>query len=266
MTGSQNDALMNVPDEGGQGDLSDKQMSLMSGVARPEGMSDPDEFDIDGLGSKRPKLSQGTMLILVVCVIAAGTLYGMRLSQRKVGSDRHSREVEKKIDEALAKIDAPSGLDKSSPLNSDRLNDLFKDTDDIVSMFAADTTQRQVPIQFIKKNPFVLPIYQAIEVAPVIDTAAAMNRAKQKLLEELQKEFESLHLQSVMGGDRPVAIIDGDLVQPGQSIGSFTVTSIEDLTVKLESSGQSFELGMEDESQDHSRSNRRPFRGSGRSR
>lgn len=256
MTGSQDDALMNVPDSSSQEDESGKSMSLMAGVARPEGMSDPDEFGADALGSKRPKLSQGTMLILVVCVIAAGTLYGMRLSQRKAGPDVKAQQVEAKIDEALAKIGAPDGLDKSNPLNPEHLNDLFKDTDDIVSMFSADLTQRQVPIQFIKKNPFVLPTYQSVEVGSSVDLAAEMNKTQRKLLEGLQKELKSLKLQSVMGGARPVAIISGDLFQPGQNIGSFTITAIEGLTVKLESSGQLFELKMENQSQEKSRSRR----------
>jgi len=257
MTGSQDDALMNVNDQSSQEGEGDKTMSLMAGVARPEGMSDPDEFDIDALGSKRPKLSQGTMLIVGVCVIAAGTLYGMRISQRKSPPDMKSQQVEARIDEALAKIDAPIGLDKSNPLNSGTLKDLFKDTDAIVSMFSTDLTQRQVPIQFIKKNPFVLPIYQAVEDTSNVDLVAEMNKAQRKLFEDLQKEFESLQLQSVMDGARPVAIIDGDLFQPSQNIGSFTVTAIEGLTVKLESSGQIFELKMQDDLKDKSRSHRR---------
>ena len=257
MTGSQDDALMNVNDTSAQEGGGEQTMSLMAGVARPEGMSEPDEFDIDGLGSKRPKLSQGTMLILVVSVIAAGTLFGMRISQREIVPDAKSQQVEAKIDEALAKISAPTGLDKSDPLNSANLNNLFKDTDDIVSIISTDMTQRQVPIKFIKKNPFVHAVYQTVEAASSIDPDAEMNRAKRKLLEDLQKEFKSLRLQSVMGGARPVAIIDGDLFQPGQTIGSFTVTGIEGLAVKLESSGQTFELKMEDDSKDPSRSRRR---------
>lgn len=213
---------------------SSKTLSMMGGIARPEGLPEVEQIGLEpGKAARRKMLTQGTMLILVVFVIAAGTLYGMRLSQSPVGPSAHTKSVEAKIDQALAKLATPGQMAGDDPLTPGNIQQLFGDTEDIVSVFSTDMTTRQVPARFVKKNPFVLPVFQPI-ATPEIGPAVPDGQAKKDHLMMLQREAGRLELQSIMQGSRPVAIISGKLVQPGQSIGPFTVKVVHNLSVDLE--------------------------------
>ncbi len=238
-------------------DESNKTLSLMGGVVRPEGLPEAEEFDLGLSGGKpsRKMLTHGTMLIVIIFVIAAGTLYGMRRSQRNDGLNNYSKEAEAKVDEALARLSKPDNKDDA--LNPDNIRKLFKDTDEVVEVFSTDMTQRQVPVQFIKKNPFVLPVFQSADSGPDT-TQDDSERARRETLEKLHRELETLELQSIMEGDRPVAIISGELIQPGQTIGSFKLTAISGITVELNSHGHTFTLQLENKAdQKNTRSRRR---------
>ncbi len=231
-----------------QADESNKTMSLMGGIVRPEGLPDAQDFaHLDsGKGGKKV-LSQGTMLIVLVAAIAAGTLYLMRVSNRETGTNAKTKTVEAKIDQALAKLATPKNMTASDPLKPDNIKKLFEDTDDIIAMFSADLTQRQVPVQFIKKNPFVLPVFQSVRPEADSPDADTSKKAAEERVRMLRQELKRYELQSIMQGSRPVAVISGELVQPGHTLGSFKVTAIHDRTVELQNSGATFTLTMEKE-------------------
>ena len=85
------------------------------------------------------------MLILIVFVIAAGTLYGMRLSQRETGASATTKNAEAKIDKALAKLASRNKATSKNSGDLNQLNDLFQDTKSIRDIFTDDPTERQVP-------------------------------------------------------------------------------------------------------------------------
>jgi hypothetical protein len=219
-------------------------MSMMGGVVRPEGLPEAEEFGIIEKSKARGKFfNQGTLLIVVVFIIAAATLYGMRISQRDEGASAQAKTAEAKVDQALAKLAGSTDGGTSS------IESIFQDTDKIVSMFSVDLTEHQVPVRYIKKNPFVLPVFHSVRTDH--DDAQAVSamstKAERRRAQELRQELGGLVLQSVMQGVRPVAIISGDLVQPGQQIGSFTVRAINSLSVELVGDeGRVFKLVMED--------------------
>ena len=135
-------------------------------------------------------------------------------------------------------------MPSDDPLARKNLDTLFQNTDSIVTMFATDISQRQVPIEYVKQNPFVMLSYHPVAV-PVGDpllTPVHDESQHRKLLTEVK----DLKLQTVMRGRVPIAIISGQFVQPGQTIGSFKVKAIRGLTVELESNGESYTLTMEE--------------------
>jgi len=218
-------------------------MSLMGGIVGPEGLPELEQIGGQTPKARRRLLTQGTMLILVVFVIAAGTLYGMRLSQRHEGPSAQVKSAEAKIDQALAKLSNPTGVGKDDPLQSGNIDKLFQDTDSLVSVFSADMTARQVPAQFVKKNPFVFPVFQSVPM-PGEDRQAQEEKSKKARLSKLQGELDRLELQSIMQGARPVAVINSELVQPGQTVNGFTVKAIHDFWVQMEAEGELFTLRM----------------------
>ncbi len=245
----------------GEIDDSAKTLSLMGGIVRPEGLPEAEEFQFEEQKIKRKVLTQGTMLILVIFVIAAGTIWGMRVSQRSEGPSKLTQEHEAKIDNALKRLSSASGPAHDDPINPANIKKLFKDTDSIVSMFSTDPTKQQVPIDKIKKNPFVLPLFQSTSTVDAGFDARRSQEADRKHREKLERELEGFDLQSVMNGAMPVAIINNDLLQPGQEIGSFTIKAINDVSVKLESrGGMVFMLEMQDKTNKRSGRNGRSYR------
>ncbi len=226
------------------GDESEKTLSLMSGVVGPEGLPEPADLDLTSMKSSSKFFSQGTMLIVILFLVAAGSLYAMRMGQSDLNSGIVAKDVEAKIEQALAKLTKPETLPKGDPLLAANMDLLLNDTNDILIMFENDPTNQQVPLRFVKKNPFVLPIYRKIDEGARPPSELEAELAAKKHLDNLNKELAALDLQSIVQGARPVAIISGEFYQPGQTVGSFTIQSISHLQTVLVSGEHSFTLEM----------------------
>ena len=88
-----------------------QSMSLLGGVARPEGLPEADTNGIenaDGSGAGRA-ISQGTVLVIVVAVIAAGSIYAMRLTQGKIANERGA-QVEAKMEEICERVEGTDAI------------------------------------------------------------------------------------------------------------------------------------------------------------
>ena len=125
----------------------------------------------------------------------------------------------------------------------------MNDADFIIDQLDLDTTKRQVPVEFTKKNPFYLFVDQAIPVAdPVKPTEDAEAKRIAELMKKLDAEMAKLKIQSILpNGRKPVAIIDNKIVQVGEAVGSFKVKEIQKLAVVLEAEGKEFILSIEND-------------------
>jgi len=223
-----------------------QSMSLLGGVARPEGLPEADASGIenaDGSGAGRA-ISQGTVLVIVVAVIAAGSIYAMRLTQGKIANERGA-QVEAKMEQILAKLTNPAAISSDDPLHPDTMKALFQDTDKIVGMLETDTDGQQVPVEYVKKNPFELPIQKEADTP----TQNVSDRNRERQLKRLQGELKRFSLQTVMNGaSGPIAVIDGEFYKKGKTLGSFRIANIDAsaLTVTLSAAGKSFKLTMND--------------------
>ena len=219
----------------------EKQIPLLGGVIGPESLPGADDLDAASLSSGR-KFSQSTILIVLVVLIAGASLYLMRATQTNIASDKNAKSLEAKIEQALAKLSNPNAMAPTDPLLNKNMNVLFKDTDSIINMFAGDNASRQVPVEYLKKNPFA----QA-SMHPVAETDpnAHANESDALLERQIQTELKTLRLETVMQGARPIAIINGNMVQPGQTLGRFTVSNITGMAVELQANGKTYQLVME---------------------
>lgn len=229
-------------------DLADEEpssLSLMGGVAKPDGLPEAADLDMDALQVSSRKISQGTMIIVLVALIAAGALYGMRLGQSEIGAGGVSSEVMTKIEAALAKT-SPQGSAKAA-VHQASMKRSFRDTESIVTMFNTDVTKNQVPIEYVQKNPFALPAQAKVETRLSSDNPGNALRLKQQQ-EKLAAEMSKFSLQSVMANARiPVVVIDGEFFKVGQQIGSFTIVKIHDRGVDLVADGTQYTLSMQDQ-------------------
>ncbi|MCC7146464.1 MAG: hypothetical protein IT443_08460 [Phycisphaeraceae bacterium] len=225
---------------------SGESQDLEPGIAgRPEDMPEAEEFS-SGRGGL-PSINQGTLLIVLIAAVGAGSLYAMRLSRTDFGAGAGSK-VEARIEQALAKLTRPEVLDPNDPLLKKNLNTLFQDTDAIVEMFSTNPADHQVPINMVKKNPF-RP--QSAKVATTgNDDSALAERELEKRKAALVGEARKLKLNSIVGGRVPMALINSDLCREGSTVGIFKVRKIrtDELAVELESAGMLFVLRMESNS------------------
>lgn len=255
MTGPKGQGVMmggdaaSVPDE-------EKTLSLMSGVARPEGLPEAADLDLQSMKTGSRMLNQGTLVVVAVFLVAAGSLYAMRLSQSDNETDPAAKEVEARVDQALAKLTKTPTLGQDNPLRRDNLDALFDNTEQVVAMFVSDPTTQQVPIEYVKKNPFTIPITRADPSlsGTAADNQVGLDREARERLRKLQFEFADLELQTVMRGRVPIAIISDQMLRPGDLVGSFTVKAIhvDSLSVDLENEGRIYTLTMENAANDNS--------------
>ncbi len=214
---------------------------LMTGLGDPgasEEFSETDNWMGNDTANTNKLLGQSMILITVVAVIAAGSLYAMRLSQDNMATGQATKDAESKIADFLAKRDL---LHSSDPRNPENVEKLLHDTDEIIDSISVGTAIQQVPVEFVKKNPFT------ILVMPQVSEELNPDAVLRKAMKNLQAELSRFELQTVMGGARNVAIINGDFYQEGDAIGSFTIQSIspDHQAIELMAEGHLFELNLE---------------------
>lgn len=216
-------------------------MPLLGGVVRPDGLPAAGDDSADTLSAPGALFGRGSLILLLVFTIAGGSLYLMRRSQLELVGETEPSESELRIDEALARIAA--GHTDTTHLAADKPSDAEK----IVSMFSTDTASHQVPLEYVQKNPFVMPEVE-VSAKPKAAAPAKVDPRKQErdLLDRLTDEVRGYKLQTVMQGSRPLAIINGAIVKQGQRLGSFKLIAVEDRAVKLSDGNYRFTLRMED--------------------
>ena len=199
-------------------------------------------------------LSRPAAVLGIVAVIAVATLAGMRYfggdltgAAPTPGGDAAAA----KIETYLAKAAHPERLSADDVMAAGNIDAIVADTDRIVAMFAADHAATQVPLEYVQRNPFEM--YQP-QAAPVVvpevdpnaaqaahDAAARQERERRtRELKRLRDDLNNLQLNGSLGSAG--AIINGEVVRTGQTVGPFTVTRIEPMSVTLEASGEQFIL------------------------
>ena len=224
-------------------------LSLMGGVSSGgfSQAADPVVAEAEG-GTWSDKLSHSGVVMGAIALVAVGSLFAMRWTQGDLSTSTVSRSVDAKIEDLLIKVNS-AHLPADSPLRAENMEALFQDTDEIVAEFGRDHTERQVPIDYVKKDPFLLwepPVVATVEEAPVVEEKKVDPEAlRLARLKELRGELKQLELQSVMDGRRPIAVIGGEFRRLDDQIGSFVLERIEPLRVHLRAEGELFQLDLD---------------------
>lgn len=217
----------------------------LTGLSDGVGMGAEPGFEVGPVEQGGSLALQTTIIIALAAVIMAGAIFGMRAMQADLTLDPTARKTEAQIEGWLSKLERPELVANSDPTRPENINELFDDTESVVAMLDFNPAQRQVPVEYLKKNPFdlVLPKTQTKAAA---DTGDDQAKKREELIRSLKARLRSLKLQSVMGGPRPVAVIDGEFCRPGAKVGGFTIRTIkpQSQSVVLEADGFAFELRM----------------------
>ena len=191
-----------------------------------------------GLVPERKGLPGFAIVLIVVLAIGGGSLWAMRITGKSSpAKDEEISKAEGKIDDWL-KRQAPAAGAAST--GSATLESNPKDTVKIEQLLAHDPVKYQIAVEDLAKNPFALSEAEVNEEAPV----EVVDQLRSERLRKVQQELASLKLQTTVSGAKPMAIISGKVVRPGDAVGSFTVTQIVQGAVTVENDGQAFELSV----------------------
>lgn len=169
----------------------------------------------------------------------------MRMTGGGLSTDDATKAVEAKIESFLAKVSNPAAMDPDDPRLRENIDNMSQDTEEIIAVFNNTVVDRQVPVEYIAKNPFALRLTSSASTAD----ASTIDRDTAIRLEKLKDQVGKLELQTVMGSARaPVAVISGEFYRQNDKVGDFTLTTISPDTqsVTLTAEGHQFELTMID--------------------
>ncbi|MEL7087568.1 MAG: hypothetical protein AAGL98_03865 [Planctomycetota bacterium] len=198
-------------------------------------MPGPDGFDG---GSDSRRVTQQSFLIgIIVTVVAFGALAGMRMTSTDADAAGVSPETEKFMANFASSLANLDKMDPNDPLHPDNLSRMFSSSKDIVAALEDDPTENQVPVDQVQMNPFTPVKTKAKAAEVVVDNSAAERKDK---LRGFYSELARVDVQSLVGGSRARAFIGGDLYKVGDTLGSFTITSIDNRKVEFAVPG--FEL------------------------
>jgi len=175
-------------------------------------------------------------LVLLVAVVMLRQMQTAELDQAGV-----SPKLAAKVNQYIGTASAAAGEQSTGD------SAMNKDTDAILAMFSRDLSDKQVPIEYIKKNPFRLSLPEPETTEQEADDQPDGPSERELKLKKLNKQLKKLELQSIMGGGQPVAVINGNLYQRGDTVGSFTLAEVSRLKVTLKAAGETFSLTMEEQ-------------------
>lgn len=158
-----------------------------------------DPFAAEGSGTK---IRFGSMLIVVVIVIAIGAVFGMRTLAKATAANDTPTDSEKTIDKFLKA--GPGGRTAADNL-------LAIDNESVLGVLTGDYTDHQVPLDRVQRNPFVGGGGGSGPVNP-----AALGKGQ--LQQAMEAAGRKLKLKSVMMGRRPVAILNVGVIMLNRSV------------------------------------------------
>ncbi len=213
---------------------------------RPLGVGDFSESDggLAGLDEPKKRFRSSTILIAVVIIASAAGLYSMRTISRAAAGGSGDATLEATIEGFLSSLAGGEKKNSEDPFQVIKAEDEEK----ALSALTDDRTDRQVSVNEVQKNPFVLFEEKKTETtsgAPAVDDQAEAKRREE--LARLRKAFsdscdravKNLRLMMVLRGSSPAANISGRVVYAGDTIKverdnvTFTVEEIDDYSVVL---------------------------------
>ena len=202
-----------------------------------------DAPDITGSSGGR-KLSSGSILLVIVIVVAIAGLFSMRTIGKVTSAATGSSQIEDSINEFIKKFN-PGEEDGKSPkiVGNNRVD---------MTRLGQDYTEQQVALADVQKNPFILP-NDVGGTTPTIHPGATKEEVRRaELAAEFQTVGNRLRLKSIILGADPLANVSGRIVRLNETIliepekVEFLVTAIENETITLKGTGEEVkQLGLD---------------------
>ncbi|NLF30156.1 MAG: hypothetical protein GX591_04615 [Planctomycetes bacterium] len=188
----------------------------------------------EGLGlqaSRLPKISRSTIAMGVMFCAGVGIIIALSSGADPQPAAASDAAVEAQVEQFLAHTEAKTGEETSGEA--------------LMEQFYSYASRRQLPADALRTDPFARAVVRRASVRPTDDDRPALVADAQRRA-SLQREFDNLSLQGIMATSQgATAIINGQFVATGATVGSFTVTAIRADHVELTCDQIDFTLSVQ---------------------
>lgn len=196
----------------------------------PGGMSEAPPMD---LAPRKSKLSQQAIVVVLLLGVSGAAIFGMRHLGARAGMDMTVDEVGFKFGDEREAAERSKSYER----------------------IMADLQRMQKPLDVamgdFQKSPFMLDMPEEAPTNNIEDEevkrAEQARREAEARKEKIHQTLGTLQLQSVLGGNKPLARISGETVHVGDKVGgAFLVKEIRgrEREVVLDTDGDDYVLSM----------------------
>lgn len=191
----------------------------MSGAIDGQNMSmDPGdqlEAGIDPLAnvSERKKLNTGSLVLVVVVLLAAVGLWSMRAMTKVGAMTGRTSDVEANIEKFLSSLKT-----EKAATSKGGTSPALAPSDTVLSVLTETYTQRQVPLTDVQRNPFIWPGDGVQAPVAIDDPSKGLAKRQADRKAKIEHASNSLQLKSVIMSKVPIANISGRIVRPNDEI------------------------------------------------
>ncbi len=216
----------------------DDQERTMPLVGVSDDLPEAADLDLESMKDGSRIFNHGTALIVIVAAIAGGAFYAMRATQGELSAGEDTATAQARIEQAIAQLARPQGMAE------DNRHEPSSETDSLIGLFTDDIARRQVPLEYVQKDPFVLYSPGRGEDDEDEDEKRVISREEVEALflareRQLRRQVERLNISGVVGN---TASIGGGNVRAGDKLDQLTVVDISRQRVVLESDPLRIEL------------------------
>ena len=222
----------------------DEQERTMPLVGVSDDLPEAADLDLESMKDGGRIFNHGTALIIIVAAIAGGAFYAMRATQGELSAGEDTATAQARIEQAIAQLARPQEMAEDNPLRQDNRRELSNDTDSLIGLFTDDIARRQVPLEYVQKDPFVLYRPGRRQDGDDEDEKRVITREEVEAPflareRQLRRQVERLNISGVVGN---TASIGGGNVRAGDKLDQLTVVGISRQGVVLESDPLRIEL------------------------
>lgn len=220
------------------------EMSDHDEAAMPIGVGDfggAGDFTTTSEAPSAVKRHAGGALLLVVVVAVAGVgLFSMRTLTRASAATDEPTEVERSIEKFLDMI-------QTGKAGNVRPN---KSTDSVLDVLSESYTQRQVSLEDVQRNPFIIFETADAPVKTPQETVDPIIEKRRVRMTQFERARDRLRLTTVLMGSRPLANINNQVLRVGDSLTiesedvTFTIIAIEASSVELEAEDSDLDVHL----------------------
>lgn len=206
-----------------------------------------DEAIGDDASSKRSH--SGTILIVLVIVIAGVGLFSMRTLSRVTAAGNVNNDLEATIEAFLN--DAGSGRSVETETN---VTELVERNQQVLEVIRKSNLGEQISISDPQRNPFIIESQQNVDSGEQTDPGeqadAIREQKRTQRRAELKQAIEQIKIKSILMGSQPLVNINNSVLTEGDVLilniegATFRITKIQNSSVTVEGTDKNLDVSV----------------------